>query len=90
MVVRDGHTARGHLLPRLIETRNYEALRQAAHVGESRHETQKILEGGEAATVPDNKVTLFLLRTKDDRTRNAAWWPQVRFPDGRYAFAFTV
>lgn len=57
---------------------------------ENRRETQGILDGGEAARVPDDKITLFLLRTKASRGKNAAWWPQIRFPDGRYAFAFAV
>ena len=57
---------------------------------ESRHETQGILTGGEASTVPNDKVTLFLLRTTPRGTRHAAWWPQIRFPDGGYAFAFAV
>lgn len=57
---------------------------------ENRRETQGILEGGETARVPDDKITLFLLRTKASRGKNAAWWPQIRFPDGRYAFAFAV
>nr|WP_281722822.1 Z1 domain-containing protein [Nitrosomonas nitrosa] len=57
---------------------------------ENRRETQGILDGGEAARVPDDKVTLFLLRTKADKKNSAAWWPQIRFPDGRYAFAFAV
>lgn len=56
---------------------------------ENRRETQGILDGGEAAKVPNNKITLFLLRTSSDHG-NAAWWPQIRFPDGRYAFAFAV
>jgi len=57
---------------------------------ESRHETQGILTGGEASRVPKDKIALFLLRTKPGRGRNAAWWPQIKFPDGRYAFAFAV
>lgn len=57
---------------------------------ENRRETQGILDGGEAARVPADKVTLFLLRTKAEKGRNASWWPQIRFPDGRYAFAFSV
>jgi hypothetical protein len=57
---------------------------------EKRRETQGILEGGEGARVPDDKVTLFLLRTKVDGGQRAAWWPQIRFPKGRYAFAFAV
>lgn len=56
----------------------------------SRHETQGILTGGEAGRVPSDKITLFLLRTKAERGSHAAWWPQIRFPDGRYAFAFAV
>lgn len=57
---------------------------------EKRRETQGILDGGEAGRVPKDKVTLFLLRTKADRGSNASWWPQIRFPIGRYAFAFSV
>ncbi|MGH9533848.1 MAG: Z1 domain-containing protein [Terriglobales bacterium] len=53
-----------------------------------RRETQGILSGGEANALPRDKVSLAL-------TRNAAgacpaWWPQVRFPDGSYAVAFTI
>ena len=55
-----------------------------------RRETQGILTGGEGARVPKDKITVFLLRTKADRGKNAAWWPQIRFPDGRYAFAFAI
>jgi Z1 domain len=57
---------------------------------ENRHETQGILTGGEAGTVPNDKITLFLLRTKGSRGKNPAWWPQIRFPTGRYAFAFAI
>jgi hypothetical protein len=56
----------------------------------NRGETQGILTGGEAGTVPNDKITLFLLRTAAKGKRNPAWWPQIRFPDGRYAFAFAV
>jgi hypothetical protein len=57
---------------------------------EKRHETQGILTGGEAGSVPNCKITLFMLRTKPDTGEHAAWWPQIRFPAGRYAFAFSV
>lgn len=56
----------------------------------TRRETQGVLTGGEAGKVPDNRVALFMLRTKAEGSRNAAWWPQIRFPNGRYAFAFSV
>jgi len=55
-----------------------------------RRETQGILTGGEAGLVPSTKATLFMLRTAEKDGRNAAWWPQVRFPAGRYAFAFAI
>jgi Z1 domain len=57
---------------------------------EKRRETQGILDGGEAATVPKSRITLFMLRTRPDGKVAAAWWPQIRFPDGRYAFAFSI
>jgi hypothetical protein len=57
---------------------------------ESRRETQGVLSGGEAGSVPDDKCTLFLLRTSTGKGKNAAWWPQIRFPKGQYAFAFAV
>jgi hypothetical protein len=57
---------------------------------EDRRETQGILDGGEAGKVPEDRLTLFLLRMKEGPGTCAAWWPQVRFPKGRYAFAFAV
>ncbi|HNN42546.1 MAG TPA: Z1 domain-containing protein, partial [Nitrospira sp.] len=63
---------------------------RARELEAARRETQGILTGGESAAVPDDKITLFLLRTKPGRGRNASWWPQIRFPDGQYAFAFSV
>jgi hypothetical protein len=57
---------------------------------ESRRETQGILSGGESRKVPEELITLFLLRTKPEAGMNAAWWPQIRFPLGRYGFAFSI
>lgn len=57
---------------------------------ESRRETQGLLTGGEASSVPSNRVTVFMLRTKVSGKKQAAWWPQIRFPSGRYAFAFAI
>lgn len=56
----------------------------------ARRETAGILAGGEFTSVPSDKIALYILRTKANRQKNAAWWPQIRFPDGRYAFAFAV
>lgn len=57
---------------------------------ESRRETQGILEGGEAKQVPTDKLTLFMLRIEMGTGQHDTWWPQVRFPAGRYALAFAV
>ena len=55
-----------------------------------RRETAGILAGGEFAKVPPGKLALYLLRMMAKGQKHAAWWPQVRFPDGPYAFAFAV
>ena len=57
---------------------------------EKRRETQGVLTGGERDSVPGGLITLFMLRTPDSKGQHAAWWPQIRFPDGAYAFAFAV
>jgi|CZKH01.1.fsa_nt_gi hypothetical protein len=56
----------------------------------NRRETQGILDSGEAGLVPDDKCTLFLLCTSAGKGTNDAWWPQIRFPKGQYAFAVAV
>jgi hypothetical protein len=56
----------------------------------TRRETAGVLAGGEFTSVPRDKIALYLLRTTGSRHKNAAWWPQIRFPDGRYAFAFAL
>ena len=55
-----------------------------------RAETAGILTGGEFKKVPQDRLALFMLRTKGGRGINEAWWPQIRFPDGGYAFAFAI
>ncbi len=55
-----------------------------------RRETQGILEGREVRNVPADKIALFMLRTKAGPGKESVWWPQLRFPSGRYAFAFAV
>lgn len=57
---------------------------------ESRRETQGLLTGGEASSVPADRVTVFMMRTKAHGKDQAVWWPQIRFPAGRYAFAFAI
>jgi hypothetical protein len=57
---------------------------------EPRRETQGVLSGGEAGTVPTDRVTIFMMRTKAYGKHQAVWWPQIRFPSGRYALAFAI
>jgi hypothetical protein len=57
---------------------------------EPRRETQGVLSGGEAGMVPADRVTVFMMRTKSYDRQQAVWWPQIRFPAGRYALAFAI
>ncbi|MEP9386560.1 Z1 domain-containing protein [Mesorhizobium sp. KR9-304] len=59
-------------------------------LNERRRETQGIITGGEQGQVPDDRIALFLLRTSGGPGQNPSWWPQIRFPNGSYAFAFAV
>ncbi|HET9402883.1 MAG TPA: Z1 domain-containing protein [Candidatus Acidoferrales bacterium] len=63
---------------------------RARDLRESRRETRGILTGGEDSRVPNDKPTLFLLRTDAFGKNYAAWWPQVRWPKGQYGFAFAL
>jgi len=72
------------------QTTGYVYVDRDRDLHESRRETAGILTGGEMGSVPDGKIALYILRTKAGRGKNASWWPQIRFPDGRYAFAFAV
>lgn len=55
-----------------------------------RRETQGILSGGEQSAIPSNRIALYLLRTTEGAGQHGSWWPQIRFPDGAYAFAFAI
>ena len=55
-----------------------------------RRETQGVLSGGEAGEVPSDRTTIFMMRTKAFEENQAVWWPQIRFPAGRYALAFAI
>lgn len=55
-----------------------------------RSETAGILTGGEFKSIPRDKIGLYMLRTTASGAKSAVWWPQIRFPDGPYAFAFAV
>ena len=55
-----------------------------------RRETAGVLDSGEYRNIPLDKIGLYILRTEATRRKHAAWWPQIRFPSGRYAFAFAI
>jgi len=72
------------------QTTGYVYVDRDRELDASRRETAGILAGGEFRNVPGDKIALYMLRTKAFRGNNASWWPQIRFPDGRYAFAFAI
>lgn len=72
------------------QTEGYVYVDRNRGLKEARRETQGILSGGEVDQVPDDRLTLFLLKTKAERGTSEAWWPQIRFPKGTYGFAFAV
>ncbi len=57
---------------------------------QDRRETQGILDSGEAGLVPDDRLTLFLIQNAANVVAEGEWWPQLRFPKGRYGFAFSI
>jgi hypothetical protein len=73
-----------------VQSTGYLYIDRERGLEQNRRETQGIIEGGEYRNIPDDKVGLFLLRTKAGGGKNASWWPQIRFPNGRYAFAFAI
>lgn len=56
----------------------------------TRRETAGWLTGEEYKNTPLDKIVLYIARTKAKGRNQAAWWPQIRFPNGRYAFAFAI
>jgi hypothetical protein len=68
----------------------YLVVRRDRDLKQSRAETQGILSGGEDALAPKDRVTLFMYRLKRAGAQEEAWWAQIRFPNGGYAFAFAL
>lgn len=67
----------------------YLVVRRGRALQEARRETQGILTGGEEALAPKNAPTLFVYRQNPTSNEVAAWWPQLRFPEGNYVLAFS-
>ena len=72
------------------QTTGYVYVDRDRDLGARRRETAGILSGGEFSAVPGDKIALYILRTSSDEKNGPSWWPQIRFPDGAYAFAFAV
>lgn len=72
------------------QTHGYIYVDRGRGLKERRRETQGILSGGEDKTVPNDLITLFLIKTKAESGAKEAWWPQIRFPPGQYGFAFAI
>ena len=68
----------------------YLVIRRNRALAASRAETQGYLSGGEDALAPTDRVTIFMYRVNAARDKTAAWWPQLRFPTGTYAFSFAL
>lgn len=68
----------------------YLVVRRDRDLQQSRAETQGFLSGGEDALAPKDRVTLFMYRLKKSGAKEEAWWAQLRFPGGNYAFAFPL
>jgi len=67
----------------------YIRVRRNRELEAPRRETQGFYSGGEDKEVPTDAVTLFMYRLKKSAKGEAVWLPQVRFPDGNYAIAFS-
>jgi hypothetical protein len=72
------------------QTSGYVYVDRDRELDATRRETAGVLAGGEFRSVPSDKIALYILRTKAAEDSKASWWPQIRFPDGAYAFAFAV
>jgi len=67
----------------------YIRVRRDRELEAPRRETQGFYGGGEDKEVPADAVTLFMYRLKKSAKGEAVWIPQVRFPEGNFAIAFS-
>ena len=74
----------------LVQEAGYVFVDRDRDLREPRRETQGVLSGGEGGMVSADRVTVFMMRTKAYGKHQAVWWPQIRFPAGRYALAFAI
>jgi hypothetical protein len=69
----------------------YLVVRRGRDLRAHRRETQGILDSGEDGLAPRDAPALFIYRQNEvpGKGEIAVWWPQLRFPDGNYALAFS-
>jgi hypothetical protein len=67
----------------------YVRVQRDRDLGTPRRETQGFYSGGEDKLVPAAAVTLFVFRLKKSAQGESVWLPQIRFPEGNYAIAFS-
>lgn len=67
----------------------YIRVRRGNDLNAPRKETQGFYSGGEDKLVPEDAVTLFMYRLKLSNKGEPVWLPQLRFPEGNYAIAFS-
>lgn len=70
-------------------TKAYLRVRRGNDLNAARRETQGFYSGGEDKLVPEDATTLFMYRLKKSHKGEEVWLPQVRFPEGNYAIAFS-
>jgi hypothetical protein len=71
--------------------RAYLVVKRSRDIKQRRNETQGILSGGEERLAPKDALTLFIYRQNaiPQRDEIDVWWPQLRFPQGRYVLSFS-
>jgi hypothetical protein len=70
-------------------TKAYIRVKRGNDLNAPRQETQGFYSGGEDKLVPEDSVTLFMYKLKPSHKGESVWLPQIRFPDGNYAIAFS-
>jgi len=68
----------------------YIRVRRGNDINASRRETQGFYSGGEDKLVPGDAVTIFMYKLKESYRGESVWLPQLRFPEGNYAIAFSL
>jgi hypothetical protein len=80
-------------IKQLLGEKAYLVVRRKREAEARRGERKGIISGGEESLAPKDAPTLFLYRQEPTkRGEVAAWWPQLRFPEGsrNYVLSFSI